>query len=71
MSHRSRYRAERSRSQRDGGIAMAMYRMEERDKRRAENNRISKRVAREVRAIGRGAAGLLVGKSRTPRKRRR
>ena len=35
-NQRGRYRAERNRTQRDGGAGMAMYRMEQRDKAKAE-----------------------------------
>jgi hypothetical protein len=70
MSRRSQYIAERARSQRDGGIGMAMFRMQEREKRRKENNRISKRLSRDLSSIGRGAVTLLVGGKRRRRRRR-
>jgi hypothetical protein len=68
MRKRPSYRAERSRSQRDGRIGLAMFRMQEREKRQKENNRISKRVARELTGIARSAGNFLTG---TPRRRRR
>jgi hypothetical protein len=65
MSRRNLYRFERSRSQRDGGIGMAMYRLEQRQKRQQAQNRISRRVAKDLTNLGRGI--LLLG----PRRRRR
>jgi hypothetical protein len=51
MSQRSRYLAERSRSQRDGGIGMAMFKKEEREKARRERFKpynIHKTIARAL-----------------------
>jgi hypothetical protein len=73
-NRRSFYRAQRARDNKAGGMAMAMYRLEQREKRRKENNRISKRVARDLGAIGRGASNFLLGSSKRrrgqPRRRR-
>jgi hypothetical protein len=60
---RPSYRAERRRSQRDGGIAIAMYRKQQREKKPP----FAKSVAR---SIGRPLDKLL-GTSRKPRKPRR
>src|SRR5947207_8863325 len=68
MSRRTLYRTLRGRSQSDGGAGLAIYRMQEREKQRKENNRISKRVGRDLGGIARGAANFLIG---TPRRRRR
>lgn len=71
MSRRSQYRAQRSRDNTSGGVGMAMYRKEERERKMKENNRISKRVARELGAIGRSAGKILFGASKSRRRRRR
>ena len=72
-NQRSFYRAQRARDNRGGGMAMAAWKLEQRDKARKENNRISKRVARDLGAIGRGASNFLFGggKRRRGRPRRR
>jgi hypothetical protein len=68
MSRRSRYIQERARNNRDGGIAMARYRYEQREKARKARNSIPSRVKRDLTGIARGAGTFLFGK---PRRRRR
>ena len=50
-NQRGRYRQERNRSNRDGGIGLAMYKMEQRDKAKAERFKpynIHKTIAKAI-----------------------